>query len=176
MTTVSLGGKGQLMLLTDLPQEIIVSIAAQLPFSRAGQVEGSREYAGDLSNLSVSSRRINQVLSINSKLLKNEVANVQYSATHSLRLRLGDITIDDLHKYDITTWCVRYFVEGLAESFENPGGLMEDRKDTLKIFAAGLYVLKPSTASADPAETHYLPVSSSKPSRQRSGHSFDSLV
>ena len=143
MTTVDLGGKGQLMLLTDLPAEIIVSIAARLPFSRAGPtIEGSRDCGADLSSLTVSSRRINQVLSINSKLLKNEIANVQYSGTHSLRLKPGDTTIDDLREYDITTWSVRYFVEELAQSFEDPGSLMEDRKDILKIFAAGLYVLE----------------------------------
>lgn len=143
MTTVDLGGKGQLMLLTNLPSETIVGITARLPSSRAGPtIEGRRVYAGDLSNLAVSNRPFQQVLSINSKQLKNEIANVQYSATHSLRLRPGDITIDDLREYDVTKWSVRYLVEGLAESFEDAGGLMEERKDTLKIFAAGLYVLE----------------------------------
>ena len=142
MTTVFSGAKGRPILLTDLPSETIVSIAAQLPIFRANpNIEGRRLCAGDLLHFSVCGRRINRVLSINSKQLKNEIADVQYSGAHSLQLKTGDVTIAKLREYDLTKCSVTYFVEGLAEYLEDARPV-DGREDTLKLFAAGLYVLE----------------------------------
>ncbi len=135
-------GSSQRMLLTALPPEIIVGVAARLPLFRPNpQLGGKQLSAGNLLNLSLCNQRIKRVLSINSKRLKNEIAEVQYSAAHAIRLKAGDVTKADLHEYEMTTWSVRFFVNILSEYFM-AARLKKERKDIFQIFAAGLYVLE----------------------------------
>lgn len=130
--------KSQPLVLDGLPSEIIVSIAARLPTFRVNpNVNGAPTRSDNLLNLCLTNKRMNRVLAINSKHLKNEIAGVQYAAAYSVRLKTGDVTVDDLREYHMTKLTVALLVDKLSECLPcDPPA----HKDSTQIFAAGLYV------------------------------------
>ena len=80
-------------------------------------------------------------MSINSTQLKNEMATAQYGGAHSLRLRSGDITINELRGYDEMKWSVKYFVDQLSQVLV-PARLINEHKNVFSLLAAGLYILE----------------------------------